>query len=395
MNRARAMGVLVTAAVAAVVAGATGSPGAAAATPALNGATVSSAQLAGLNALVAAQPDNFAGATVDQATGVLTVRVVQGRDGAAQTALRSRLAAKSTGASKGADSATRTIRLQTAAHSTRELTAVRDRVTTEAGWAAKAKPVLSEWYVNVATNTVDVGVTRITPELTRAAQQAFGPLVRLHQADRPSVQTRLVDSAPWYGGSRINLSTGGFCTTGFSVRQINTGTTGIITAGHCGVVGTVARNNNVVVGTFVQRSNGQELDGALITGSTYSGRVFGGAVDPGTVRRVTAELHPFNGESLCLSGSVTGENCTGIIAAQDICVTFTDGITRCHLGRITSSNNTRLTQGGDSGGPAYQLRPDGTAWAYGLIIGGPASGTTAYTNGTSRAVPSGWQLIFT
>ena len=391
MKRARARGVVVVAAVVAAVAAATGAPGAASAAPAVDGATVSSAQLAGLSAVVAAKPDDFAGASVDPATGVLTVRVVQGRDGAAQAALRSQLAVRSTAASNGA----RTLRLQPAGHSMRELTAVRDRVTTEAGWAALAKPVLSEWYVDVATNTVDVGVTRITPELTRAAQQRFGSLVRLHQADRPSVQTRLIDSPPWYGGNRINLSTGGFCTSGFSVREVATGTTGIITAGHCGVVGTVARNNNVVVGTFVQRSNGQELDGALITGSTYSGRVFGGAVDPGTVRRVTAELHPFNGESLCLSGSVTGENCTGIIAAQDICVAFTDGITRCHLGRITSSNNTRLTQGGDSGGPAYQLKSDGTVWAYGLIIGGPSSGTTAYTNGTSRAVPAGWQLAFT
>jgi hypothetical protein len=389
MKRARAMGVVIAVAAVAVIT-TTGLPGSAAAAPTVDGATVSSAQQAEVRAVVEAKPDQFAGAVVDPATGVLTVRVVQGKDGAARTALRSGLAARSAAGPKGS---ARTLRLQPAAHSMRELTAVRDRVTTEAGWAAKAKPVLSEWYVNVATNTVDVGVTRVTPELTRAAQQRFGSVVRLHQAGRPSVQTRLADSVPWYGGARINMSTGGFCTTGFAVRQIGTATTGMITAGHCGVVGTVATNNGVYLGTFVQRSNGQELDGALMTGSSYNGRVFGGAADPGTPRRVTAELHPFNGEALCLSGSVTGENCAGIIQAQDICVTFTDGITRCHLGRITSSNGSSLSTSGDSGGPAYQLRPDGTVWAYGLIIGG--LGSTSYTNGTSRAVPAGWALAFT
>jgi hypothetical protein len=381
------MSVVVAAAV--VAAGIAAAGPSAAAAPGLDGATVSSAQLAEVGAVVAARPDEFAGASVDPATGDLTVRVVQGRDSSAKAALRSRLAVKA----KGATGTARTLRLLPAGHSMRELTAVRDRVATEAGWAAKAKPVLSEWYVNVATNTVDVGVTKVTPELTALAQQRFGSLVRLHQADRPTLHTRQVDSVPWYGGIRINMSSGGFCTTGFPVLRTGSTQRGLLTAGHCGPVGTTVRNNGVVVGSFATSSAGQELDAALITGSSYGSFVFGGTAAAGTARRVSAELHPFNGESLCLSGSVTGENCSGRIDAQDICVVFAGNNPRCHLGRITSTNNTVLSQGGDSGGPAYQLKSDGSVWAYGLIIGG--GGTTSYTNGTSRAVPSGWRLILT
>jgi hypothetical protein len=96
------------------------------------------------------------------------------------------------------------------------------------------------------------------------------------------VYDRFHDTSPYYGGGEFTNSTGGACSTGFTVRHV--GFNRLLTAGHCAmggenvVTGEPGHNSNRYVGTVVGRlpDRDTELIAPYEFGYTAAGRIFTG-----------------------------------------------------------------------------------------------------------------------
>jgi hypothetical protein len=207
--------------------------------------------------LVGEQRQTFAGVSIDEAAGVLTVQY--DRDAGLPSA-------KST-LSK-ADAARTAVRgekiklvLTPVKNSHQELDGVRARIRSDQGWAGAAKGAIVQHHVDLKRNIVAIGVTAITPELSAQAARAFGDLAYLYVAERAErAVSRNLDTSPLKVGSRI-FSGGAGCSSGFVIRNLTTQEKRMVTAGHCGVVGGVwTTGSGAPAGTMVARNF---VDGGL------------------------------------------------------------------------------------------------------------------------------------
>jgi hypothetical protein len=281
----------------------------------------------------------------------------------------------------------------------RELESVRTQIDVSEPWATLAGPDPIEWYVDVEHNVVAVGVVRITPELTAAAVRTFGPLVALFATTHtaPYFSSRQDDFEPWVAGSRISSPNTNGCTTGYVIRNVFTNQTGLVTAGHCARLGDTVFNNGDPIGTVLYRTytnNGPDF--AMIGGQTYEPWAYTGPWNSQTGEAIRGAHQAIIGDLLCFDGSYTGENCSARVDAQNLCLRLNTGITTCGLNRAKSTNNTRLGQNGDSGGPVYGI--NGGIKMSGIIITGSSDGLTGYFQNVlvpgGPFVPPGWQLAY-
>ena len=351
---------------------------------------------------VAADRQTYGGVSVDEATGILTVRYDDAAGlGAAQSKLRSYTAPWHAPAStvdnrivaprgatqpKGQSSGRQyKLVLTEVTHSLSELDAVRSKLSTF------APGVVSEKYVDVPHNRVALGVTRLTPELTAAAQRTFGDVVSLHEAARPAraFSSRVDDFEPWTAGIRIWSPTSG-CSSGFFIRNLNTTQKRMVTAGHCGPVGTPWTNNGDPVGTTVVRNfTDGGFDVSYIGGRTYEAWSYVGGPVSEVGQWITGTYLSLVGRQFCTNGATSGEVCTGTVSAIDACITFSDGIETCFLDIMNASGVT-LVRPGDSGGPVINTPAvDPTSIKIGgIIIGNGQSGS--YFHSYHYLIPSGW-----
>ncbi|MGB3333799.1 S1 family peptidase [Mycobacterium sp. SMC-14] len=162
-------------------------------------------------------------------------------------------------------------------------------------------------------------------------------------------------------GVGINVSSTGSseatsCTAGFLVRSKD-GRPGLLSAGHCnkpGGSGTVSIHNGALyptVGAFTQ--------------SVYDGK------DGNNIGLITLD----DPDKFPLTSEVDGHPVSGVAERVNI------GDTLCHLGvrsgepmcgPVAASEKDKVrfaaaTTCGDAGGPAYRMRPDGTAEAVGIL----------------------------
>jgi hypothetical protein len=324
----------------------------------------------------------FGGISFDEDTGTATVRYASN---AGATAARTRLGAVADQRAGG----WRVI-LRPVQHSLADLDTVRHEVAADPEWRETVGPLLSEWYTDVAHNQVAVGVTALTPEITEAAEQAFGDTVSLHVAPRQQRESRQDDFEPWTAGIRIFFSSGGGCTSGFVIRTVSTPVQRrLVSAGHCGPLGATVTNNGDLVGTVVDRrldENG--LDYSYIGGRAYEPWMYTGSPTSDVGLPIHGSILSGVGLSVCTNGATTGENCTGKVTAIDECVLFSDGITTCFLDRAESTNGSTLTAPGDSGGPVIAYDSSGNLHVVGTIIGG--GGPLVYFHSYHYLVPAGW-----
>lgn len=151
------------------------------------------------------------------------------------------------------------------------------------------------------------------------------------------------------------------CTAGFLVRTKD-GRPGLLSAGHCnkaGGPGTVSVHHGgfysfPTVGTFTESVYGgndwNDFDIGLIILDDADGIPLTSEVDGHPVTGLADRIEI--GDTVCHFGIRSGEpRCGPVVASEDNKVRFTAAGT-C----------------GDSGGPAYRLRPDGTAEAVGIFI---------------------------
>ena len=183
--------------------------------------------------------------------------------------------------------------------------------------------------------------------------------------------------------------TGGMgCTAGFLVRT-NSGQTGVLTAGHCNKVGEASKTSvnvpgngsYVTVGTFTQSISeglrGEEHDiGLIMLDSDKVPRTSAVAAKL-PVTGVTSQL--VLGQELCKFGMKTG---------------------RPECGQITDITDSKVaflaaSECGDSGGPVYLARSDGTATAVGIHIRGgrtddPNAGCSTRSNFSVAELMQPW-----
>lgn len=182
--------------------------------------------------------------------------------------------------------------------------------------------------------------------------------------------SRTDDSPPWQGGAFSKLSaTAGHCTTGFAVLT-NSGEGRILTAAHCYNVGdTITDGVGQVIGRAVaeQRTNDALLIDPVASPATI-GKVFTGPHNSNTFRWVGGATAPTVGESVCASGSVSGERCGSIVQTK-VSAYCSDNNAYVCVGFL-SAKDGHLSANGDSGGPIFVKRSDGRAGGRGVIAGG-------------------------
>jgi hypothetical protein len=193
--------------------------------------------------------------------------------------------------------------------------------------------------------------------------------------------SRRDDIAPFWGGAGIrNTTTGGICTSGYTVRN-SAGTRFMVTAGHCLANGqtAVTELGNRVYGTA--RGNGLPgRDMVLLGGQSYGAAIYVGGVNSSTGHRVASAADPRVGfNNYCHSGRTTGEHCGHTVSSVTGTVCTSSG---CKSPVVVFSGGV-LPQAGDSGAPFYALSVSGSPkHIRGHVIA--ASGSTRYAEKWSR-----------
>lgn len=382
---------------------------------------IADSQLDALDELLARNPDDFAGLSVDHDTQRVTIRVVASRD---RNSIEHLLATLPLDPEQP-DDARWTLVLKPVLRSTRSLEEVQSQVMTREPWAKLVKPVLAQIHIDVERNVVAVGVTRITPELQQAAQRTFGPVVELYVTERHTAFTRALPSANGAvsGGAIIRMSDGNHCASGWPVRFNGGGWTGFTTAGHCvvnvGTMSAVSDEANTYLGSTVAyqlssfgannlgMSWAQDTDAAVFSDINFTSplsdepRVYVGGPDGSVRGYIVGSRNVRVGDRVCFSGPFTGENCTAVVqsvnATAVIYVGGLIGFPITGLIEARSSDGSSIAQPGDSGAPVYIKSSIGfntVVTAVGSIEAGPdhAPTSVAMFVPISRVIPSGASL---
>lgn len=196
------------------------------------------------------------------------------------------------------------------------------------------------WYVDVATNKVVLvakpGARSKALTLARRAGVDTGSVtVKVSDAQpKPLIDVRGAD--PYF----INLDGGqARCSIGFSV------TTGFVTAGHCGAVGTDTTDPDGTAQGTVELSvfPGDADMGFVATNDDFTPRAVVNDFE-GNELPVAGNTEAPVGSAICRSGSTTGTFC-GTILAKNQTVVYPEGA-------VTGLTRTDVcAEGGDSGGP--------------------------------------------
>lgn len=204
-------------------------------------------------------------------------------------------------------------------HSERELDAVKSELDT---LDASAPSSITGWYVDVESNNVVVSVNESARD---GATEHF--LERARAID-DSVRIEEVDEAPrtlynLIGGDAYYMGSGGRCSVGFPVRT-STGGGGMVTAGHCGSIGTSASGHNQVHMGYFQGSSFPGNDYAWVSAnSDWTPQPWVNMYN-GYARIVSGSDVAPVGSSVCRSGSTTGWHC-GTIQAFNQTVRYSQG----------------------------------------------------------------------
>ncbi|WP_285598009.1 ricin-type beta-trefoil lectin domain protein [Kineosporia sp. NBRC 101731] len=225
----------------------------------------------------------------------------------------------------------------------------------------------------VAQTSSPISTATVNRFRTRALDSS-SVKIRMEVAPAPKPSWRQDDYAPYYGGGRITTPGGGWCSSGFAVRQGSTQY--LLTAGHCGWTGGVFKNGDATrtVGAGERKNLAHDI--MLITAGA-SGRIWDGG---GTKRyedraqftkAVSGWGDTFPNEWICQSGMTSGAQCN-IQNSLNFSYsysfggeTYTDLVLAYSVGGIAS-------RPGDSGGPVFTLNGDKVT-AKGTISGSGSS----------------------
>jgi hypothetical protein len=254
-------------------------------------------------------------------------------------------------------------------------------------WQSEIDPFTG--HVIVRTESLPADLADLIVD--RAGTQIVQVLLEPSPGTMP--QGRIGDTSPFLGGVRINISsTGSSCTTAFS--WVNGTASMLLTAGHCapsgGSVSTTAASVGIIasgihetwthgIGTvFTSGSSTYRGDLALITvtgSSTSSFYMYRGGSTSSTTGLVNEMWNSWSkgGEQYCVGGSTVGEVCGYVVDRAGVDHKYDNGEVVRHA-VVGYKYSSTCTQGGDSGGPVYTVKGDGTIAAKGIYGGGGSDG---------------------
>ncbi|WP_346619690.1 trypsin-like serine protease [Blastococcus montanus] len=186
------------------------------------------------------------------------------------------------------------------------------------------------------------------------------------------------------------------CTAGFAVEK--DGVDGMMFAAHCGpesmqwIISDRVNNPGVAqyYGKTILRNT--SYDGAIIS-STYSyPYVHVGGVRSTTISPISGQAYANPGDRVCYSGAFTGTRCDSIVqnTYRRIALSGQPDLQDVRVFETVSADGNAAAGNGDSGGPVYTIRNDGTRTAVGIISAMPmtataeACATTATPGGAGR-----------
>ena len=220
---------------------------------------------------------------------------------------------------------------------------------------------IAAWFVDVTANKV------VIEALSGSTAQAKDMAAQVGLSES-EFEVRTVEEVPTtfatiQGGDAYYMG-GGRCSVGFSV------TTGFVSAGHCGRVGTTASTSSgQTLGSFAGSVFPGSADMAYIR--TTSGHTLRGYINGygrGSLPVSGSSVAPI-GSSICRSGSTTGVYC-GTVRQTGVTINYAEGA-------VTGMTGTNVcAEPGDSGGSFYT-----GAQAQGVTSGGSGncrSGGTTY-----------------
>jgi streptogrisin C len=300
----------------------------------------------------------FAGAWLDEATGSLVVAVTD----TASAQLASAAGAETTLVTR----------------SERELTTITDALDEAVEADPSVAGDLFSWGIDPASNQVVVTARAGEADLTESLVAEYGDAVRVEESAHAPQTTQ---AYPWLdAGIPFNG-----CSTGFNVRNPNTGARYFITAGHCGSAGAAAfAGNGVLIGNFVE-SWFPGLDDAIVQVTNTAYWLQGPYVWtwPGFVSISNTYTDAPVNTQVCSSGKTTGWTC-GRITAKNVSVNYFDnnGVFIGTVNGLTQHN--ACTRQGDSGGPDLNVSSSP------FRAEGMNSGASLLPNGQCQATPVSW-----
>ncbi|KAK1565923.1 trypsin [Colletotrichum navitas] len=221
---------------------------------------------------------------------------------------------------------------------------------------------IASYYVDVASNKLILEA--LAGSVAHAESLATQVGLAASDFEVRTVEEMPTTFATIRGGDAYYINRSARCSIGFSV------TTGFVSAGHCGTVGSSATTSSgAALGSFAGSVFPGSADMSFIrssSGNTLSGTING--YSRGTLP-VSGSTAAGVGSSICRSGSTTGVYC-GTVGALSATVNYAEG-------RVTGLTRTSVcAEPGDSGGSFYS-----GAQAQGVTSGGSgdcSSGGTTY-----------------
>jgi streptogrisin D len=218
--------------------------------------------------------------------------------------------------------------------------------------------------VNANPNTTRSAMaTTAASTLARAARVQV-PVTTVVQS-RPQPASRAVDTPPFRGGAGLqHVPTAPLrpCTSGFGVADFS-GFHYLLTARHCFLLGEPVYNGFFTQFVGFAAAERADHDFMLIGTPSAQGRIYDGPVGTGEFEKpVIGYGFTTPGQHVCFSGSVTGAICNifnSTAMSNSLCYTDIFGRgTVCVNDLVLAAHATgqRICQGGDSGGPVFDLR---------------------------------------
>ncbi|MGP4029927.1 trypsin-like serine protease [Actinomadura sp. 3N407] len=255
--------------------------------------------------------------------------------------------------------------------------------------------------VDAETNRVVITATRTTPAMLRGLSERYGDrAIAVEVSPRFNAEkASRWDEGPdnWGGGgaTQVHRNEGQTrCTTGIPV-WMEGDKSGMLTAGHCSPTGGYyfsGNDNNYMgwVGSGDRENYNKGTGSVRLPGqSAYHGDLalieipygtsgyylFRGSASGGYTA-IISQIWPWASAAagaaaagdICTGGSTTGENCGWIASRAGVNVKYSDGdVVRNMTEQVKDG---KCIDGGDSGGPVYWLKSDGTVGVRGIISGG-------------------------
>jgi len=245
-----------------------------------------------------------------------------------------------------------------------EAKAALDAMNVDTGLTKRAPAMggVAAYFVDVASNKLVLEA--LADSVADATEMAKSVGLAEGDFEVMTVEEMPTTFATVRGGDAYFINRGGRCSVGFSV------TTGFVSAGHCGTVGSTTQYltaNGANIGTFAGSRFPGSGDYSFIrgtSGNTYAGRInnYSGGTLP-----VSGSTAVGAGASICRSGSTTGVFC-GSVQQLGATVNYQEGA-------VTGLTRTNVcAEPGDSGGSWYS-----GAQAQGVTSGGSGNCRTGGT----------------